>query len=83
MNEIYPDDLKRLYRYGVFLKQIINNKFEALLYFRKIYQVYHVRLSKQQQNQGNMGNVESAIFGENTACGVVIISANAFELGTI
>jgi hypothetical protein len=37
---IYPNEMKMMFRFAVFLKQIVNNEYEALSMFEKIIQTF-------------------------------------------
>eukprot|EP00347_Sterkiella_histriomuscorum_P001449 403371996 len=76
--KIYPQDIKFFFRYGTFLFQIINNAYDALVYFEKIYYTFHGRQSKK-----NIPFNELSIFGENSGCAIIIISATSKIIGNI
>jgi hypothetical protein len=40
MMEIYPNEIKFLFRYGTFLKEIINNSYDSILYLEKAFNLF-------------------------------------------
>lgn len=64
--------------YATFLKEIINNDFEALLYFEKAYKIFNINVIKK-----NVSNSENSQFGENSNSSIVIISATPTKIGYI
>lgn len=78
MLKIYPSEIKFLYRYGTFLLHIINNEFDALQLFETAYNVFQSKISKR-----GMPTNEQGIFGENSASGLIIITANSTDVGVV
>ncbi|CDW84462.1 pas domain s-box family protein [Stylonychia lemnae] len=76
--QIYPLEIKFYFRYGTFLYQIINNAYDALTYFEKIYYTYHGKMSKKAIPVNEM-----SIFGENSNCAIIMISATSRKTGNI
>ncbi|TNV87853.1 hypothetical protein FGO68_gene5771 [Halteria grandinella] len=80
LQEIYPNEIKFLYRYGIFLLKIIHNEYDSLECFRKAQTTY---VGKDNKKGAQMPVNEQTIFGENTAAGIVVISATSSKIGTI
>jgi hypothetical protein len=38
--KIYPNEIKFLYRYGMFLSQIVNNEYDAVNYLEQAYHIF-------------------------------------------
>jgi hypothetical protein len=84
LTKIYPKDIKFLYRYGLFLKQVVNNEYEASLNFEKICLVYEGFISKKHQGDSQgAGGGEDYEFGENSGAAIIVVSASTSEIGTI
>jgi hypothetical protein len=77
---IYPDEIKLMWRYGNFLIHIIHNEYDASENFRRAVTIFFSRISKK--GNGMTAN-EQTIFGENSASGIIMISATSSRIGTI
>ena len=45
--KIYPNEIKFLYRYGLFLRNIVNNEYEAVNNFEKACSIFIMKVSKK------------------------------------
>jgi PAS domain-containing protein len=69
-----------LFRYGNFLLKIIHNEYEALECYDRAKMIFLSRINKR----GNAMPInEQTIFGENSATGIVIISATSTKIGIV
>lgn len=62
------------------MKQIVNNEYDALVYFEKAVQVYSAKISKKA---ASVPINEQTTFGENTAAAILVVSASSNEIGTV
>lgn len=72
--------MKFLVRYGHFLYKVVNNEFDGLAILEQAFQIYQVRLSKKAPQ---LSQSEQTLYGENSACAVVIVSASSDEIGLV
>lgn len=80
LSEIYPSEIKFLYRYGTFLLNIINNEYDAIATFEKAVNILQNKLSKKVTTAVG---TEQSTFGENSAAAIVLISATSVNVGKI
>ncbi|TNV87946.1 hypothetical protein FGO68_gene6125 [Halteria grandinella] len=78
--KIFPNEIKFLYRYGIFLKQIVNNEFDALTMFEKAYTIFNQKLTKKG---GAIPTNEQTTFGENTASAIIVLSSTPTNFGQV
>jgi len=72
--KIYPSDIKFMYRYGTFLKNIVNNEYDAIQNFERAFHIYQTKVSKKA---AAVPINEQTLFGENTASAMIVISATS------
>lgn len=80
IKEVFPDEIKFLFRYGTFLIHIIHNEYEALENYTRAQIIFQ---SKLQKKTTSATKNEQTIFGENSAAAIIIISATSSKIGTI
>ena len=80
MIKIYPSEMKFLHRYALFLRQIVNNEFDAITLFEKTCNIFQAKI---QRKAASVPNNEQTMFGENTASAIIIISATSQKIGTV
>lgn len=78
--KIYPNEFKFLYRYGLFLMNIVNNENDAFGNFEKIYSLFNSSIYKRSSTQ-QKGDTNG--LGENSSSAIVIITATSTQAGEI
>ena len=78
-----PNDIKFMFRYGMFLLKIINSDFDATEILKRIQLIYELKTAKKSATNGTQTYTEHQIYGENTAAGIVLIQANDRQIGKI
>lgn len=74
--------MKFIFRYGLFLLNLINNDYDASEMFKKLNIIHEGRSSKKMASGSNSDNSEN-MFGENSACAIVMMSASSMQIGKI
>ena len=72
-----------MFRYGLFLLKIINSEFEAFEILRRIQLIYELKTVKKTSTNNSQTFSEQQIYGENSASGLVLITANSRHIGKI
>jgi len=81
-----PNDIKLKFRYALFHLQILNNSHEAMELLKEIQQIYENKTSKKSGDSNASyytSQQDHQMFGENTAAGLIIFSANSSKIGQI
>jgi len=72
-----------MFRYGIFQLKILSSENDCYEYLRRIQLAFESKHSKKTGGGMNQFMTEIQIYGENTACGIVMISANPSQIAKI
>ncbi len=80
-----PNDIKFMFRYSLFLLKVMNSDLDSYEILKKIQLIYELKTANKSAGNASQQQsfTEQQVFGENTASGIIMISANAQEIGRI
>jgi PAS domain S-box-containing protein len=82
MRKLNPDDVKFLYKYGIFLIRIMNNEYDGIDKFTEAQTIFSNKILGKKNNGSSSMN-ERDMFGENSGAAIFMVQATSASIGQI
>jgi hypothetical protein len=84
LRALCPEDVKFLYRYGLFLVRIMNNEYDGMNQFTEAQTIYRNKILVRRNNaKSSMTLNERELLGENSASAILMLQATSHKLGVV